>query len=199
MCSFTLRDVLPLTFSLIGGLSAPVSAAPFNQVQAGSDAFPNKQYNCGEVNIIFTGLPASHPILTSQGLDPALINASIRANTDEILRLGYNIRAVLMGPEVPISHLIDQIHAPDSQGREIPWTGTGVGFGVRGSNREDVTIRFGEIIQTYRDQVPSAPTVFDYDPNSASWAIQSRFPFVGGDCSTTPGKDLGFDVYCDIC
>jgi len=47
-----------------------------------------------------------------------------------------------MGPEQDISKLRDLIHDADSEGKPIPWTGTGVGFGVRGSNREDVTTRF---------------------------------------------------------
>lgn len=41
---------------------------------------------------------------------------------------------MLMGPEQPISVLSEQMDG-------ISWDATGVGFGVRGSNRTDLTLR----------------------------------------------------------
>lgn len=41
-----------------------------------------------------------------------------------------------MGPEQDISVLVNQTNG-------IRWDGTGVGYGVRGSRREDLTIRLG--------------------------------------------------------
>lgn len=40
-----------------------------------------------------------------------------------------------MGPEQNINNLSDQMN-------DIEWDGTGVGYGVRGSHLEDLTIRF---------------------------------------------------------
>ena len=40
-----------------------------------------------------------------------------------------------MGPEQNISVLANQIDG-------VHWDGTGVGYGIRGSHREDLTIRF---------------------------------------------------------
>ena len=52
-------------------------------------------------------------------------------------------------------------------------------------------------MQTFREETPlHAPTVFDFDPNSASWALESQFPFVG-DCSGTPGRDL-VSLFCFV-
>jgi hypothetical protein len=43
---------------------------------------------------------------------------------------------VLMGPEESMNVLADQVYG-------INWDGTGVGYGVRGSHLENLTIRFG--------------------------------------------------------
>ena len=52
--------------------------------------------------------------------------------------------AVLFGPEVNIKVLGDQFG-------DIHWSGMGVGFGVRGSRREDITIQFESKIMLLSD------------------------------------------------
>jgi hypothetical protein len=114
---------------------------------------------------------------------------------------------VLMGPEKNISVLGDQV-------KGITWDGTGIGYGVRGSRRVDLTLRLQgkhdsrppkymqitrdtglterwlvDIIQLYRAQAPSAPILFDYSPDSALWAIQQQFP-LSSNCTESPGKNL---------
>ena len=46
----------------------------------------------------------------------------------------YNL-AVLFGPETDVKILGEQF-------KDINWSGMGVGFGVRGSRRPDITIQF---------------------------------------------------------
>jgi hypothetical protein len=83
-----------------------------------------------------------------------MIDAAIRNDTARIVNAGYNVKGmfqnsisfmyrtflqsrvvVLMGPEEPQSVLERELH-------QIDWTVMGVGFGVRGSKRDDVTSRF---------------------------------------------------------
>ncbi len=111
-----------------------------------------------------------------------------------------------MGPEQNMSVLADQMAG-------INWDGTGVGYGVRGSNLANLTVRLGgkqaskhrclispcqkwliiafpaDIIDLYRHKAPLAPIVFDYSPNTAHWAILERLP-LASNCSNSPGKDL---------
>lgn len=54
---------------------------------------------------------------------------SMRSSDSGIFNL-----VVLMGPEQPISVLSDQLEG-------INWDGTGVGFGVRGSPLQNLTVR----------------------------------------------------------
>lgn len=87
-----------------------------------------------------------------------------------------------MGPEQPLSVLSDQL-------KGINWDATGVGYGVRGSSVQNLTVRLEEILQTYRDKVWRAPIVFNHSPTSSLWAIQRHFP-LSSNCTNSPGKDL---------
>ncbi|KIX09399.1 uncharacterized protein Z518_00478 [Rhinocladiella mackenziei CBS 650.93] len=160
-----------------------VAATPTGEKRSGR--------GCGEVDIIFTGLPPYHPLVIEQGFDPAVVDAALRGDAANILNAGYNLRVVLMGPEQPVSVLASQVQG-------IHWDGTGVGYGVRGSRLENLTVRLEDIIQLYREKVPRAPTMFDHSPDSALWAIERRFP-LSEDCTDAPGTDLGFEIFCDIC
>ncbi|KAK5467342.1 hypothetical protein LTS15_000314 [Exophiala xenobiotica] len=121
--------------------------------------------SCGDLDIIFTGLPPYHPLVTAQGFDPAAVDAALRGDAAEVVKAGYNLRGslwtghgfqlrfldlaflatvtdthhnvavVLMGPEQPLSVLSGQMDG-------INWDGTGVGYGVRGSSLENLTLRF---------------------------------------------------------
>jgi hypothetical protein len=83
-----------------------------------------------------------------------MVNRSMHADFDNIVQAGYNIRgrsflthqglafylnyfvlAVFFGPETDIKTFGEEF-------RDINWSGLGVGFGVRGSRREDLTIQF---------------------------------------------------------
>ncbi|KAK0723527.1 hypothetical protein B0T26DRAFT_675088 [Lasiosphaeria miniovina] len=142
---------------------------------------------CGKVDILFTGLPAYHPLVTSQGFDPAVVDAALREDVANIPFLannpGGNITAVvLMGPEQNMSVLAEQ-----AQG--VSWAGTGVGFGVRGGHTPELTVRLENIIELYRERVPRAQLLFDYSPSTGLWAIERHFP-LASNCTGSPGKDL---------
>jgi hypothetical protein len=59
-----------------------------------------------------------------------------------------------MGPEQPLSVL-------DKQMGDIHWTATGIGYGVRGSNRTDLTLRLEgkmhHMYSRYRDSNQDSP------------------------------------------
>ncbi|KAL6248735.1 hypothetical protein RBB50_003797 [Rhinocladiella similis] len=147
--------------------------------------------SCGDLDIIFTGLPPYHPLVTAQGFDPAVVDAALRGDAANIVKAGYNVRVVLMGPEQPLSVLSSQMDG-------IRWDGTGIGYGVRGSRLQNLTLRFADTIDLYRRKAPLAPIVFDHSPDSALWAIEQKWP-LSSNCTNSPGKDLGFEIFCDIC
>ena len=173
----------------------------------------------GCTNTSHSGLPPYHPLVASQGFDPAQVDAGLRADAASIIAAGYNLRVVLMGPEVDTSVLQKQIRGHN-------WDGTGVGYGVRGSRLENLTVRFTggfcsqlfvcpfpvllllvmtfvneavihadrqgaelDIIDLYRREAPQAPIVFDYSFTTAEWAIERRFP-LEQNCTGSPGTDL---------
>ncbi|KAK4935069.1 hypothetical protein LTR10_023801 [Elasticomyces elasticus] len=150
-----------------------------------------KAPGCGELNMIVAGLPPYHPLVTGQGFNATAVNAALRADAVNITKAGYNLRVVLFGPEQNISVL-------DNQMNGINWDGTGIGYGVRGSNLENLTVQFTNMVDLYRHRAPYAPMVFDHSPDSTLWAIQERFP-LSSDCADSPGQDLGFNIFCDIC
>ena len=107
-----------------------------------------------------------------------------------MLAAGYNSRVVLFGPEQPLDVLVEQLNG-------IHWHGTGVGYGVRGSRLENVTIRFEEILDLYREVAPGAQVMFDHSPDSALWAVERYFP-LAEDCTDSPGTDL-VSLLCSAC
>ncbi|EFQ36829.1 uncharacterized protein GLRG_11967, partial [Colletotrichum graminicola M1.001] len=142
------------------------------------------QEACGDYNFVFTGLPWNHPAIKASGFTPAQVEASIRADVKAIVNAGYNIKAVLVGPEDTLGDISSEL-------KGVNWTGTGVGFGVRGNPSPVITRRLMDIIQLYRDEVPQARILFNYSPNSSLWAIQQYFPLPSSlDCQCGPGKDL---------
>ncbi|KAH8594316.1 hypothetical protein B0O99DRAFT_687955 [Bisporella sp. PMI_857] len=46
---------------------------------------------CGEVNIIFTGLPPYQPLVAEQGFNQTLVDHTLRADAAAILKAGYNL------------------------------------------------------------------------------------------------------------
>ncbi|KAJ0166135.1 hypothetical protein CTA2_8544 [Colletotrichum tanaceti] len=140
--------------------------------------------DCGKYNFVFTGLPWNHPAVKASGFTPQQVEAGLRADMKAIVQAGYNIKAVLVGPENGLEDIASEL-------KGVEWTGTGVGFGVRANPSPVVTRRLMDIIQLFRDQVPRAPILFNYSPNSSVWAIQQYFPLPTSlDCSKRPGKDL---------
>ncbi|KZL78790.1 hypothetical protein CT0861_03726 [Colletotrichum tofieldiae] len=140
--------------------------------------------SCGKFNFVFTGLPWNHPAVKASGFTPQQVEAGIRSDMKAIVEAGYNIKAVLVGPENSLDDVASELKGVD-------WTGTGVGFGVRGNPSPVITRRLMDIIQLYRDQAPRAPILFNYSPNSSVWAIQQYFPSPTSlGCPNKPGKDL---------
>ncbi len=141
---------------------------------------------CGEVDVIFTGLPPFHPLVTAQGFNGSAVNAGLRQDAKDIIAAGYNLRVVLMGPEVPMSTFENQV-----KDGGYKWGVTGVGYGVRGSHLENITERFTDIVGYYRKAAPLAPMAFDYSFVTADWAIQRIMP-LSENCTAAnkPGKDL---------
>jgi hypothetical protein len=112
--------------------------------------------------------------------------------------MGLIFLVVHMGPEVDMSVMEEAM-----QGQT--WHGTGVGYGMRGSQRPDVTIRFEgksrftrvdashlttclEVLELFRSEAPDAPTMFNYNGDTFTWALQRRMP-LAGDCTDSPGVD----------
>ncbi|KAK1590251.1 uncharacterized protein LY79DRAFT_633081 [Colletotrichum navitas] len=152
------------------------------------------QKSCGDYNFVFTGLPWNHPSVKASGFTPEQVEAGLRADMKAIVDAGYNIKAVLVGPENSLDDISSEL-------KGVNWTGTGVGFGVRGNPSPVITRRLIDIIQLYRDEVPQARILFNYSPNSTVWAIQQYFPSpssLGCQCGG-PGKDLGIAIHCSAC
>ncbi|KAK1994815.1 hypothetical protein LX36DRAFT_683449 [Colletotrichum falcatum] len=142
------------------------------------------QSSCGEYNFMFTGLPWNHPAVNASGFTPQQVEAGIRSDMKAIVDAGYNIKAVLVGPENSLDDISSEL-------KGVKWTGVGVGFGVRGSPSPVITRRLMDIIQLYRDQLPQARILFNYSPVSSVWAIQQYFPSPSSHgCQCGPGKDL---------
>ncbi|UQC88958.1 uncharacterized protein CLUP02_14485 [Colletotrichum lupini] len=137
--------------------SATTSIAP----RSGSSNTGRCSSDCGKRNFIFTGLPWNHPAVAASGYTPKQVEAGIRADMAAIIKAGYNIKAVLLGPEDGLDFLSDELKGVD-------WIGTGVGFGVRGNPTPVITRRLMNIVQLYRDE---------YYPLSA-------------ECSNTNGTDM---------
>ncbi|KAK0633862.1 hypothetical protein B0T14DRAFT_561404 [Immersiella caudata] len=179
-----------LTLSI--GLISTVAAAVMGSREGGG---PNPQlkhvYDCGEVNIFFTGLPPAHPLVIQQGFDPAMVDAYIRADAAKIIKAGYNLRFSLMGPEMGVKTLGDRLDG-------IRWHGVGVGNGERSATLDELVVWFEDTLQVYEALAPGSQVLFNKSANTTLWAIQRRFPLVG-DCANSTGTDLGFELYCDIC
>ncbi|KAH7004721.1 hypothetical protein EDB82DRAFT_533009 [Fusarium venenatum] len=129
------------------------------------------EYGCGEVNVVYIGLPGRHKYVKEQGADPILTEKQIADNIREMREAGYNVRGV-------------------------DWHAAGVGFGIRGSNISELTGLFEENLAIYREEAPDAKFVFNYSPISFLWSVQRYFP-LSSDCKDHPGKDLGFITLCD--
>ncbi|KAF2665557.1 hypothetical protein BT63DRAFT_442934 [Microthyrium microscopicum] len=153
-------------------------------------AYPPKNAACAKLDIVFTGLPPYHPLVVQQGFNSSVIDATLRADAANIIKAGYNLRVVLMGPEQNLSVLAGQMEGNH-------WDGTGIGYGVRGAHLPELTIRLEDIIKLYHSRAPNASLMFDYSSDSALWAIKRRVP-LASNCTDSPGKDLGFNVFCDI-
>lgn len=64
-----------------------------------------------------------------------MVESALRADFANILKAGYNARYTLIGPEVDHKVLEDEL-------KGTRWHAAGVGFGVRGSNSEELTAEF---------------------------------------------------------
>ncbi len=46
--------------------------------------------------LLLRGLPPYHPLVTSQGFDPAVVYAGLRADAAQIVASGYNLRGEIL-------------------------------------------------------------------------------------------------------
>ncbi|UZP34441.1 hypothetical protein NXS19_002257 [Fusarium pseudograminearum] len=146
-------------------------------------------YDCGEVNVVYTGLPGRHRYVKEQGGDPDVTEKNIEDYTREMREAGYNVRGIWRGPEIEGSEFAENVKGVD-------WHAAGVGFGVRGSNMTELTGLLEENLAVYRESAPDAKFVFNYNPRSFLWSVKRYFP-ISTDCKDYPGKDLGFITLCD--
>ncbi|KAI3541038.1 hypothetical protein CABS01_12768 [Colletotrichum abscissum] len=167
--------------------NATTSIAP----RSGSSNTGRCSSDCGKRNFIFTGLPWNHPAVAASGYTPKQVEAGIRADMAAIIKAGYNIKAVLLGPEDGLDFLSGELKGVD-------WIGTGVGFGVRGNPTPVITRRLMDIVQLYRDEVPRARILFNYSPITSLWSIQQYYP-LSAECSNTNGTDMGIAIRCRAC
>ncbi|EQB51122.1 hypothetical protein CGLO_09367 [Colletotrichum gloeosporioides Cg-14] len=169
-------------------------AAPEDHFRSGSRCAPvkgNCSPACGKYNFVFAGLPWNHPAIAASGFTPQQVEAGIRQDMAAIVKAGYNIKAVLFGPEDSLDFLSSELKGVD-------WTAVGVGFGIRGSPSPNITRRFMDIIQLYRDETPRERILFNYSPVTSLWAIQQYFP-LPMNCTDNMGKDLGIAIKCSAC
>ncbi|GKU08334.1 hypothetical protein FLAG1_09301 [Fusarium langsethiae] len=146
-------------------------------------------HGCGEVNVVYTGLPGRHKYVKEQGAHPVLTEKRIADHMREMREAGYNVRGIWRGPEINGSEFAEHV-------TNFEWHAAGVGFGIRGSNISELTRLFEENLATYREQAPDAKFVFNYSPLSFLWSVQRYFP-LSSDCKDHPGKDLGSITLCD--
>merc|ERR1712000_59369 len=153
---------------------------------------PDELPGCGEVNVFMTGLPAYHPTVIALGLDPAMVDRMLREDAARIVSMGYNLRVAVVGPEEDYNKILrDQMCGTE-------WHGTGVGYGLRNGKSEPLTIQFEDVITLLHEQAPGTPVMFNYNAASFHWAVQRRLP-LAGNCTDSPGTDLGFIEFCEIC
>ncbi|KAH8751303.1 hypothetical protein F5883DRAFT_720193 [Diaporthe sp. PMI_573] len=143
---------------------------------------------CGEVNVFYTGLAAYHPLVISQGFDPARVDILLRNDTAKLVKAGFNVYILFQGPEQPASNIADRM-----EGRR--WGVAGVGWGIRGSTIVELTNRFEESINQYREAAPLAPLVFNWSPTSLAESVIRHVP-LREDCANRPGKLYAYEEIC---
>ncbi|KAF2870513.1 hypothetical protein BDV95DRAFT_595257 [Massariosphaeria phaeospora] len=138
------------------------------------------------------GLPPNHPTVIESGWDPAMVNTSLHADWQNIIDAGYNVRVFLLGPE--------EMNKPDTIARlgtellKQDWAVAEVGFGVRGSNRTDLTIELEQLVALFEDKTSDDTVIaFSHSPSSGLETML-RHAALADDCP--PGKDLGFETIC---
>ncbi|KAK4451172.1 hypothetical protein QBC34DRAFT_424044 [Podospora aff. communis PSN243] len=182
------KIIVAISMGLLSTVAAAVVGA-----REGTGQSPNqkRKYNCNEVNIFFTGLSPAHPLVIREGFDPKMVDAYLRADAAKIIAAGYNLRFSLMGPEMGAKALGDSMNG-------VSWHGAGIGNGERSTILDELVVWFEDSLQVYRNRAPGSQLLFNKSANTTLWAIQRRFPLVGN-CTNSPGTDLGFEVFCDIC
>ncbi|EXF78998.1 hypothetical protein CFIO01_13074 [Colletotrichum fioriniae PJ7] len=113
-------------WSIIAASPIISDAANLVAMRSDSSSVGKCSSGCGKRNFVFTGLPWDHPAVAASGFTPEQVEAGIRADMAAIVKAGYNIKAILLGPEDSLDFLSDEL-------KGMEWTGTGVGFGVRGN------------------------------------------------------------------
>lgn len=108
----------------------------------------------------------------------------------------------VVGPEKDYTKILKE------QMAGIEWHGTGVGYGLRSSRLQNLTIQlegivsrnsshmmkltntsFSDVLILLHDKAPKAPIMFNYNAESFHWAVERRLPLLD-DCTDNPGTDL---------
>jgi hypothetical protein len=139
-----------------------------------------KPATCGQLNVFLTGLSGYHPLVAAQGFDPAVIDATLRADHQRIIDAGYNCRCKshifpwsqvefsdhkltasrtvsLFGPEK-----IDDLKGEIS---DVRFDGVGVGAGVRASVVPELTIHLESRAVSVQSRLRSTDTKFRNPPS----------------------------------
>lgn len=172
-------------------LSLPLLAATFLSSTTVSGALITRatDKNCQKYNILFTGFPPYHPLVTAQhpGDEAA---AGLSEELKELVAAGYNTKELFFGPEEGMAPLERAL-------KEKKWDGVVIGFGVRGAGALVPTIHFEKLVNTVkRGTDAKVPLMFNYNPWFTLEAVQRWLPL--GDCAARQGTNYGAEIVCAV-
>ncbi|RDW63363.1 hypothetical protein BP6252_10908 [Coleophoma cylindrospora] len=88
------------------------------------------------INVLYTGLPAYHPLAIAEGWNAALVDEGVRNSTIDLVQAGYNwvvFTVIAAGPEISMDVIAEKIRA-----KGVEWHVTGIGMGVRAAKSPTV-------------------------------------------------------------
>ncbi|KAK4185828.1 hypothetical protein QBC35DRAFT_555747 [Podospora australis] len=186
----SLKAIIAIALAYATASLAAVVPLPLPQEYTHSHA---KHVNCGEISLFLTGLPYNHPLVAAQHFDPAVVESLMRHDQAAVIQAGFNIKMVMFGPEEDTNKVLAE-HMPG-----VDWAATGVGYGVRGGDLDNLTTQFEDTIQFFRDAV-GGPIIFNGPVGSMLPAINRHFQ-TRTDCRKAfagSGKDLVRNALCTL-
>ncbi|CAI6099339.1 unnamed protein product [Clonostachys chloroleuca] len=115
---------------------------------------------CGEINVVYTYVPA------------VAADAGLRQDAQKLIDAGCNTRIVLMGPDEDTSQL-------EARFQHVEFHVAGIGFGMRPATIPEIITGFENNNFLFRKTVPDTSTVYNYGPNTLLWSVARRF-FIKG-------------------